>query len=1199
MPSLRHLLATLSEDINVRGHQWERLCKWFLQNDPRYKGQLEKVWLWDEWPGRWGPDAGIDLVAKHRDGSLWAIQSKAYAETTTVSMRDISQFLTESARPQFSYRLLIATTNRLSRNGEQALNAQEKPAGRLLLADLERSAVGWPSSPGRLQSRRPKPHKPRPHQRKAIKDVIAGFDEHDRGQMIMACGTGKTLTSLWIAETLEAKRTLVLVPSLSLLSQTLREWLANASGEMAVLPVCSDETVRGADQLVSHTGELGLPVTTDSDDIARFLRGRGRRVVMATYQSSPRIAESHARGRVPRFDLIIADEAHRTTGPASSDFATILDQDQIRAKRRLFMTATPRYFTGRVKKAAGENDMEIASMDDEAVYGPVSHSLTFGDAIKRNLLSDYQVVIVGVDDATIAQHIEDGVLVSTGNHLTTDARTLAAHIGLAKAMRDYDLKRTISFHSRIKNAQSFSSRFPQIVEWMPTRQAPKGDLWAEYVSGEMPAGQRSIRLGHLRDLEGVDRGMLSNARCLAEGVDVPTLDGVAFIDPKSSQVDIVQAVGRAIRKAPDKTVGTIVLPVFIDGSQDADQVLSSSAFKPVWWVLNALRDHDANLAEALDGIRRAIGKIAGSTVKLPTKVVMDLPTGIDAQFSDALSTRLVEQTTASWEFWYGLLERFVARFGHSQPSSHDEFEGERLGTWVSQQRSLRNGGQLDPHREAELEKVPEWTWSPHDDTWMASYERVGSLWPRYIEGRLEDENPEQLEFVRSWSGRQRSHKKRRRIPSSRVQLIEDLQGWSWETDPFEEAFALLGQFVDREGHASPPTGHTEDGFKLGAWVTRVRMQKREGRLVVDSQLFESLPGWTWDPLDENWVEYFKAVQRFHQRQGHPFPSDRHIEDDLGIGQWLANQRRAYKANRLPTHRIETLETLIGWDWDRRQGRNRFKWLARLETLQTFVQREGHAAPPQSYVESGIRLGSWVAVQRKAHTDGLLEPWQIEVLESMDGWTWDARGARWHNGYQHLRRFVEREGHSRIPVKQMELGFRLGGWVHSQRQYYRKGSLSPDRIARLEALPGWVWTPFDAKWEHGYELASAYADEHGDADVPSKHRRGGFALGAWVSRQRSLHRQDRLSDVRRLRLEGLKGWVWEVSTGPRRSWERSLDVLKAFAAREGHARPLFDHRESGIALGNWVLRQRRLYREGTLSEDRQQALEAIACWTWAT
>jgi predicted helicase len=332
----------------------------------------------------------------------------------------------------------------------------------------------------------------------------------------MACGTGKTLAAMWIAERLVSERTLVLVPSLSLLAQTLREWAANASESFEYRAVCSDPTVVDEDQLVERTTELGFPATTDPDTITAFLRRRGRRVVFATYQPSPQIAAVFS-ASTPRFDLAIADEAHRCAGRTSSEFATILDATQIRSRQRLFMTATPRFYTPRVRSEAGQLGVEVASMNNKEVFGPVLHRLTFGEAIERDLLSDYQVVVVGVDDQMYRAWAERGEFVTRDGERVTDARSLAGQIGLAKSMRQYDLRRIVTFHGRVKAAHEFSAEIPRVIHWMPAHTRPTGPIWSEHVSGAMTSGHRDRLLLRFRNLEPEERGLLSNARCLCEG----------------------------------------------------------------------------------------------------------------------------------------------------------------------------------------------------------------------------------------------------------------------------------------------------------------------------------------------------------------------------------------------------------------------------------------------------------------------------------------------------------------------------------------------------------------------------------------------------------------------------------------------------------------------------------------------------------
>jgi superfamily II DNA or RNA helicase len=1040
------LLEALSPDPGIRGLEFERVCKWFLENDPVYAAQLERVWLWKDWPDRWGRDAGIDLVARARDGQLWAIQAKAYDRATTITKADVDTFLAESSRPQVGYRLLIATTDRLAANARRTLVAQEKPVGLLLFTGLLDAPVDWPASPDDLHPRGTQPKTPRPHQSAAVRDVAACLETSDRARLVMACGTGKTLTALFLAEEMASKRTLVLVPSLSLLGQTLAEWLANSRSTMEFKAVCSDATVTAdRDAPVSTTSDLALPVTTDPDDIAAFLRrdGHVHRVVFATYQSSQRIAEAMALDGVPSFDLAVADEAHRCTGPVSGDFATILNAEAIRAERRVFMTATPRYFTGRIIKEAKEADLEVASMDDEATFGPLAHRLTFGQAIGKGLLTDYQVAIIGVDDTMYRDWVDRGRMVAPDGGTTTDARTLSSHIGLAKAMGDFDLRRTITFHSRVERARRFSDMLPTVISWMPAGLRPAGSLDARYVSGYMNAGDRKALLQRL-EFPTTDRAMLANARCLTEGIDVPALDGIAFIDPRRSEIDVVQAVGRAIRNAPDKKVGTIILPVFISDTDDPDTALSDSAFRTVWAVLNAMRAHDEELAEWLDALRRQLGRNPGGALDLPGKVILDLPERVSPAFAKAVRVRIIECSSSSWEHWFGVLEVFVEREGHARVPATYSTAGLKLGTWVSNQRRARV--RLSQGRREQLEALPGWTWEPINDQWEAGFAALTRYVEREGHARVPGSHVEADLNLGQWVSDQR--KNRARLPLERRSRLQALPGWVWNVNDsnWEEHFAALRAFVAREGHARVPHRHREGGLLLGQWITNHRVMR--DRLSQErKERLEALPGWTWNEMDTRWEDAYAALLTFVQREGHARVPNLHAEGEVALGAWVLRQRRN-RGEALSRHRRERLEALPGWTWHEFDAR----WEEAYAVLVTFVKREGHARVPQHHVEGKFALGHWVTNQRR-YRDNMAEG-RRERLEALPGWTWNVFDAQWEAGFGLLDAYVKREGHARVPGMHNENGFALGQWVSDQRRDCDR--LPLDRRERLEALPGWVW-----------------------------------------------------------------------------------------------------------------------------------------------
>jgi superfamily II DNA or RNA helicase len=713
MGAFFEFLSSLDPDPGKRGKQFEHFVKWFLKNDPEWSTQVDQVWLWDEYPDSWGRDCGIDLVFKHKNGENWAVQAKCYAPTTQITKADVDSFISESNRDGIDKRLLIATTDLIGANAKQVCDAQDKPVTRFLLSHFEDADIEYPVTLDDLPKakRKDKP-KPRDHQIEAIEAVASNFKDVDRGQLIMACGTGKTFTTLWIKERLGVESTLVLLPSLGLLSQTLHEWTLAANEEFQVLCVCSDESVgkKGSDEAVHSIADLAFPVTSNASAIKAFLNSSGKKVIFSTYQSSPLIAEAQSDKAVPAFDLAVADEAHRCAGKVSGDFSTILDGEKIRAKKRLFTTATPRTYSSSVKKAAEDRGVEVVGMDDEAVFGKQLFALNFGEAIKRGLLTDYRVVIIGVDDPTISAWIENRELLKADSDIEMDAETLAAQVGLLKAIKDYDLHRLISFHSRVSRAEDFSQNIHKVFSWIDEKHKPSGELKSDFVSGEMPTDKRRRKLAQLKGLKDNQRGLLTNARCLSEGVDVPSLDGVAFIDPRSSQIDIIQAVGRAIRLSEKKKAGTIVLPVFISNGDDPEQALEEGNFKPIWDVLNALKAHDDVLADELNQLRTNMGVRATNNSSTQfSKIDIDIPLSVDKLFTETFSTLVVENSTSSWEYWFGLLISYGHKFGNYQvPLAYETQGGKKLGSWVRNQRS--NFDQISTYRREKLESLDGWTW---------------------------------------------------------------------------------------------------------------------------------------------------------------------------------------------------------------------------------------------------------------------------------------------------------------------------------------------------------------------------------------------------------------------------------------------------------------------------------------------------------
>jgi predicted helicase len=621
-----------------RGTKFEELMVRYFELDPTLSQQYDRVWRWIDWPGRDGkPDTGIDLVARERDsGDYTAIQCKFYEPTTTLAKSDIDSFFTASGKKPFSNRLIISTTDRWGSNAEAALADQLIPVQRIGLAEIAESPIDWdiayPGDDFEVSLTEAVKHEPRPHQREAIDAV---FDRlaagHDRGKLIMACGTGKTFTALKIAERTAAEnggsaRILFAVPSISLLSQTLREWTAQTQLDMRAFAVCSDTKVsRAAEDINAY--DMAIPVTTDPAQLAAEMAHRkhakGLTVVFTTYQSLPVVAQAQQQG-VDRFDLVICDEAHRTTGVTlfgadESNFVKVHDADYLKAGRRLYMTATPRIFDDNVRAKADEHSAEITSMDDEDTYGQEFHRLSFGDAVDRGLLTDYKVIVLTVDESVIASPLQGQLAGGVGELRLDDAsKIVGCWNGLAKrAGRTPDgtgftpgeapMRRAVAFAKDIAASKQVAEVFPAVVDaYRDLLESGEDDgagidttnldlaCEVHHVDGTYNALQRNHELAWLKaPIPENECRILTNARCLSEGVDVPALDAVMFLNPRNSVVDVVQSVGRVMRKSDDKSYGYIILPVAVPAGVSPATALNDNAnFKVVWQVLNALRAHD-------------------------------------------------------------------------------------------------------------------------------------------------------------------------------------------------------------------------------------------------------------------------------------------------------------------------------------------------------------------------------------------------------------------------------------------------------------------------------------------------------------------------------------------------------------------------------------------------------------------------------
>lgn len=640
-----------------KGTYFEELVLCYLRNEASYRDLYSQVWTYADWAQEQGidkRDTGIDLVAQTSGtGEYHAIQCKLYAEGYTLKKSDIDSFFTASGKKPFTHRLIVSTTNLWSEHAEDALRDQQPPVSKIDLNDLENSQIDWERYRPQAAPVLKKKKQLREHQRRAHSAVLNGFREADRGKLIMACGTGKTFTSLKIAEALagKGKRVLFLVPSLALLSQTLTEWTQESTTPLHSLAVCSDSDVgkkrkKDDDIVQTFTHELRYPATTDPARLAEEMTQRHdaqhMSVIFSTYHSIDVLNQAQQRHELAAFDLIICDEAHRTTGATFADedesnFVKVHNADYLKGAKRLYMTATPRIYGNVAKAAAEKGNVTLCSMDDEALYGKELHVLTFSESVKRGLLVDYKVLVLAVEEKHVSRRLQN-LLKDDNNQLVVDdaAKIIGCWKALSKQGVTDDLegdsdpmRRAVAFCQVIEpskarthkvSSKSIAAMFQAVVEAYQASETddsePSTQLTceAEHVDGGMNASEKEAKLTWLKEETPPNTcRILSNVRCLSEGVDVPALDSVLFLTPRNSQVDVVQSVGRVMRMAPGKKRGYVILPVVIPAGMESHEALNDNkVYAVVWQVLQALRSHDDRfdaMINKLDLIGKDVSKM--------------------------------------------------------------------------------------------------------------------------------------------------------------------------------------------------------------------------------------------------------------------------------------------------------------------------------------------------------------------------------------------------------------------------------------------------------------------------------------------------------------------------------------------------------------------------------------------------------------
>lgn len=633
-----NIIREKANNETEKGNAFEKLSKIYLENDDVQKQFFKKVWHYREWakdnPKFSQTDIGIDLVAELKEGGLAAIQAKCYDSNHTISKDDMDSFISASSNDIFKRLILIDTSNNdLGPNAKKVIETLNKQYLRIQKSELEGSRIQWLTYLKEDKVVLEDKKDLKDHQRKALNAAEKYFKDNDRGKMIMACGTGKTFTSLRITEKLAGKGKFVLymVPSLALMSQTIREWKNDCIEDFEAFSACSDKKVgkkkASDDEIIINLNDLSFPATTDSKKLASEIKKADSSkliVVFSTYQSIDVVSKAQNEHGLRKFDLILCDEAHRTTGATlsgedESHFVRVHSDDHIIGKKRLYMTATPRIYGEKAKQKADQGEAELASMDDKDVYGETFYTFGFNDAVEDDLLTDYKVVILAIDEEKVSETLQKSF--EEGSELKLDEATkiIGCYKALAKVgfeqnkldnKKNNPIKRALAFTQSINISKIIQNEFKNVVEdYLSNEKVEEKykvdlDVEIEHVDGSFSADKRNEKLNWLKeDTEANNCRILTNVKCLSEGVDVPTLDAIMFLHPRKSQIDVVQSVGRVMRKAHKKDMGYVIIPITVAPGIAPERALNDSdRYRVVWQILNALRSHDERMDSAINRI---------------------------------------------------------------------------------------------------------------------------------------------------------------------------------------------------------------------------------------------------------------------------------------------------------------------------------------------------------------------------------------------------------------------------------------------------------------------------------------------------------------------------------------------------------------------------------------------------------------------
>ena len=945
-----------------KGNAFEELTRLYLLTDPLYANLFDKVWHHTKIPEDIKDlldlpqtEIGIDLVCKTKKNEYWAIQCKFHQDSNiNLNIKELSTFFSETEKKiynnMFAYRLVVSSAEGI---GDKLKKRDSKNTGYLLYDVLSKLGESQFSDFRKILDGEIVeyiPFNPLNHQDVAIRKCKNYFNSklNSRGRIIHPCGTGKSLLAYWCSRTLNAKTILIAVPSIALVRQTLNTWVRESFANKTKIDwivVCSDDDASTIDDNQDHIENYDIPVTTNPHEINNFFKDNNSelKILITTYQSSKTVTDGLKKLKIT-FDLGIYDEAHKTVGHKDKHFAHLLYDENIMINRRIFMTATERVYRGKSE--------DFTSMDDNSIYGDIIDQLSFKKALEENppILSDYKIVSVIITKLELENLINNNKTVKPdGSNWTieTDASSFASMIMIKKLIKEKNIHHIVSFHKSIKRSKDFK----KLIEDSQLVDKSFNKLKVFHVNGKDSSGKRASNLIKFTNSK---NSLITNARCLTEGVDVPTIDAVLFADPKQSKIDIVQAAGRAMRTSSDKKFGYILVPVVVDID---DKDLSTTAYQQIVSTIVALGIHDSRIIDEYKEISEG-KKIDGGILDF------DIPEVIEINYKDFLQNtnlKIWDRFNYTWENVFRELKAYVKKYGHSVVKQTYEVNGLKLGWWVSSRRReyKKNILSISNEQKRQLESLKGWKWEVHEysgriDGTLQDFEQITSIIKEYIKkngssniGRRVSENKIYHSVITSVRGKYKNKK----LSEERIRILESIEGWMWKNE------------------------------ETGTESKKYGRKKHD----IDSMI--------------------NALENYVKEQGTSHVPVAYEVNDLPLGVWIKDRRTEYKKGilKMNEEQIKRIENLPKWDWEVRaqKGSTSSVFITKgvlnnffLEEMNIFVKNHGHASIPQLYeTRQKHKLGRLINTLRSQNKLKKISDKNKSICESIEGWVWQSSKGR--------------------------------------------------------------------------------------------------------------------------------------------------------------------------------------------------------------